>query len=155
MKLLKGVCGVIAALTIVSTIAAQDTDQTKTDMQNLQGIWRVVSSQFVDENASENEVDNRKVTVMGNILIYQYGNRENDTQEGFIKLNPKQKAFDWTLTSPQQGVTLLAIYELNGDDLRIGIKNDGLVRPRQFVAGREDVVWLAVLKRVKPRPTGS
>jgi hypothetical protein len=45
---------------------------------------------------------------------------------------------------------MLGIYELKGDDLKIGFGNDGLVRPRQFVIGKEDVVWLLVLKREKP-----
>jgi hypothetical protein len=45
---------------------------------------------------------------------------------------------------------MLAIYELKGDDLSIGFGNDGLIRPRQFVMGKESVVWMLVLKRVKP-----
>jgi len=103
-----------------------------------------------DEKASDDEVKKRKVTVKGNTLIYEYGNKLKETQEGTIRLDPKTKAFDWVWTSPKKGATMLAIYELNGDDLKIGFGNDGLVRPKQFVMGKEDVVWMLVLKREKP-----
>ena len=45
---------------------------------------------------------------------------------------------------------MLAIYELNGDDLKIGFGNDGLVCPTRFEIGKDDVAWLLVLKRDKP-----
>jgi uncharacterized protein (TIGR03067 family) len=128
----------------------RDQDAARRDLEKLQGTWRVVSSQVVDEKAAEDEVKKRKVTVKGNILTYEYGNEKKETQEGTITLDPKTKAFDWAWTLPQKGATMLGIYELKGDDLRIGFGNDGLVRPRQFVIGKEDVVWLLVLKREKP-----
>ena len=45
---------------------------------------------------------------------------------------------------------MLAIYEVKGDDLKVGFGNDGQVRPRRWVIGKDDVVWLLVLKREKP-----
>ena len=45
---------------------------------------------------------------------------------------------------------MLAIYELKRDDLKVGFGNDGLFRPKRMVMGKEDVVWLLVLKRIKP-----
>jgi len=128
----------------------QGQNSVEKDMEKLQGSWRVVSSQVGDEKAAEDEVKKRKVTVKGDLLIYEYGNEQKEKREGAIRLDPKTKAFDWTWTVPQNGTTMLGIYELKGDDLRIGFGNDGLVRPRRFVIGKEDVVWLLVLKRDKP-----
>ena len=48
---------------------------------------------------------------------------------------------------------MLAIYDLKGDDLKIGFGNDGPIqpqRPKRFEMGKENVVWLLVLKRQKP-----
>ena len=42
---------------------------------------------------------------------------------------------------------MLGIYELNGDDLKIGFGNDGLIRPKRFELARDQVVGLLVLKR--------
>ena len=127
-------------------------DAAKQDIDLLQGRWRVVSSQVGDEIALQDEFKKRKVTVKGNLLIYEYGNEQKEKKEGTIKLDPKTKSFDWTLTYPEAVGTMLAIYELEGDDLKIGFGNDSQVqvRPTRFVIGKEDVVWLLVLKRQKP-----
>jgi len=127
-------------------------DAAKQDIDQLQGHWRVASSQVGDEIALQDEFKKRKVTVKGNLLIYEHGNEQKEKKEGTIKLDPKTKAFDWTLTYPEAAGTMLAIYELEGDDLKIGFGNDSQVqvRPTRFVIGKEDVVWLLVLKRHKP-----
>jgi uncharacterized protein (TIGR03067 family) len=141
-------CGVAAALTIVSVAAGQDKDEAQKDIEKLQGHWRVVSSQVADEKALEEEFKKRRITFAGDKLTYEHGNEQKEQMEGTIKLDPKTKAFDWNLTALE--TTMLAIYELKGDDLKIGFGNDGLIRPRRFEIGKEDVVWLLVLKRQKP-----
>ncbi|MFL5241246.1 MAG: TIGR03067 domain-containing protein [Gemmataceae bacterium] len=115
-------------------------------LQELQGTWRIVSSQVGDEKASEDEVRRRKVTVKDNVFTYDFGNERKEKRQGTIKLDTKTKPLDWTVTLPE-AATALAIYDLKGDDWKIGFGNDGLVRPRQFVMGKDDVVWLLVLKR--------
>ncbi len=130
--------------------AAENTAQAEKDMEALQGSWRVVSLQVGDEKASAEEVARRKVTVKGNVLTYDYGNGKDPKRVGTVKLDPKTKALDWTWTSPEAAPTMLAIYELKGDDLKIGFGNDGLIRPKRWVIGKDDVVWLLVLKRDKP-----
>jgi hypothetical protein len=40
--------------------------------------------------------------------------------------------------------------EIKGDEWKIGFGNDSQVRPRPWVVGKDDVVWLLVLKREKP-----
>ncbi len=122
-------------------------DTADHDIDRLQGQWRVISSQVADEKAAEDEVARRRVTIKGDLLIYEHGNEQKEKKEGTIKLDPRTKAIDWNVTS--HGVTMLAIYELNGDELKIGFGNDSLiqVRPTRFVMGKDDVVWLLVLQR--------
>src|SRR3954454_7799330 len=98
MKSLTGVCGVIAALTFVCLASGQDKKEVEKEVKQLQGNWRVISSQVADDKASDDEVKKRKVTVKGNVLTYDYGNDRNEKQEGTIKLDPKTKAFDWVWT---------------------------------------------------------
>ena len=146
MKLLASVCGVVAALTIVCVATGREEDDAKKDLKKMQGSWRVVSWQMADEKKAADEVKKMKVTVKGNTLIYETGEeRKKGEGEGTIKLDPKTKAFDWNRTD--LGATMLAIYELKGDNLKIGFGNDGLIRPKRMVMGKEDVVWLLVLKR--------
>jgi uncharacterized protein (TIGR03067 family) len=151
MKLLTSLYPVIAPLAFVCMAAGQEKDKTNRDLARLQGTWRVVSSQVRDYKVPEQEVARRKLTVTGNVLIYDYGNEWHERQEGTIKLDPKTKELDWTWTWtwPEYGATILGIYELKGDDLKIGFGNIGSARPRRFEMAETDVVWLLVLKREK------
>jgi len=140
-------------LTLACPALAHDKDAAKKDMDQLQGSWRVVSSQVGDEKAAEEEVKKRRLTFTGDKLIYEYGNEQKERREGTIKLDSKTGAFDWTVTSGGETLgTMLAIYELKGDDLKIGFGNDRLVqvRPTRWKIGKDDVVWLLVLKRERP-----
>ncbi len=132
----------------------QGTDEAKKDLDKMQGTWRVVSSQVGDEKAAADEVKRRKVTVKDNVLTYDYGNELNAQRAGTIKLDPKAKALDWTWTLPEGGPTMLAIYEIQGDDWKIGFGNDGQVRPRRWAIGKDDVGWLLVLRREEPKERG-
>ncbi len=106
----------------------KDKEEARTDLDKLQGTWRVVSSQVGDEKALEDEFKKRKVTVKGSTLIYEYGNEQKEKREGTIKVDAKTKAFDWTWISPEPGPTMLAIYQLKGEELRIGFGNDNPVQ---------------------------
>lgn len=150
MRLLARACGVVAVLATVGMAPGQDKDEASQDLDEMQGSWHVVVSQVADEKAAVDEIARQKVTVKGDLLIYEHDNEQQESKQGRIKLDPKTKALDWTLTFPEAGATMLAIYELKGDDLKIGFGNDGLMRPKQFEVGKENVVWLLVLKRQKP-----
>ncbi len=129
------------------------TRKPKSDLERLQGTWRVVSSQVGDEKASDEDVKRRRVTIKGNVLTYDFGNERGEKREGTVTLDPRTKSLDWA--SPQAGGTMLALYDLKGDDLKIGFGNDGMVRPRQWVIGKDDVAWLLVLKREGRKEQGS
>jgi uncharacterized protein (TIGR03067 family) len=118
------------------------------DLEKMQGSWRVVSFQVGDEKASADEVKKRKVVVKGDRLTYEFGNEQKEKREGTIKLDPKTKAFDWIIV--KAGATMKGIYDLKGDDLKIGFGNDGLIRPTRFEFGKDQVQWLLVLKRSSP-----
>ena len=151
MKDAASLCSLFAALTFMSPAMGQvqDNDVSTKELQKLQGTWRVVSSQVGDEKAAEDEVMKKIITVKGDKLIYEYGNDRKEKREGTIRIDPKTKAFDWIIDI-EGGGTMQAIYDLKGDDLKIGFGNDGLIRPTSFEMSKEQVAWLLVLKRAKP-----
>jgi hypothetical protein len=65
-----------------------------------------------------------------------------------MNIDPATKAFDFPGGSG--GETMLGIYDLEGDNLRISFGVDGLVRPKGFEVLKAGVVWQLVLKRAKP-----
>jgi len=150
MKRLSSLGGVLAALVLVCLAAGQDPDKdaVRKELDKVQGTWRIVSSQVGHEKPKTEEVKSFKITVKGNVMTYDYGTGDRK-RVGTLKLDPKTKYLDWTVTSPEVG-TMLAIYEIKGDEWKIGFGNDGQVRPRRWEIGKDDVVWLLVLKREKP-----
>jgi uncharacterized protein (TIGR03067 family) len=73
--------------------------------------------------------------------------------QGTVKLNPsvKPKALDITGTDgPNKGKTILAIYERDGDTLRICYDLSGKSRPTEFKTKADTQLFLVTYKREKP-----
>ena len=73
--------------------------------------------------------------------------------QGTVKLNPraKPKTLDITGTDgPNKGKTILAIYERDGDTLRVCYDLSGKGRPREFKTTEGTQLFLVTYKREKP-----
>jgi len=73
--------------------------------------------------------------------------------QGTVKLNPaaKPKELDITGTDgPNKGKTILAIYERNGDTLRVCYDLSGKGRPTEFKTREGTQLFLVTYKREKP-----
>ena len=73
--------------------------------------------------------------------------------EGTVKLSPaaKPKELDITGTDgPNKGKTILAIYERDGDTLRVCYDLSGKGRPTQFKTRADTRLFLVTYKREKP-----
>ncbi len=130
---------------------SKDRPAKQRDIKVLQGQWRVVESAIVGpagaEKNPENQVRKHQVLVSGNKLVYEFHNEQADRHEGTILLDPERNWVDWTQTAGGKRIgTMLGIYEIKGDDVRLFFGVDGIVRPRGF----DDVGWLLVLKRDRP-----
>ena len=82
MRRLVSVFSIVGILSIAWAAAGQDKDADSKNLDKLQGKWRLVSSQVADEKAAEDEVARRRVTVTGDLLIYEYAtNKRSSGQE--------------------------------------------------------------------------
>jgi uncharacterized protein (TIGR03067 family) len=73
-------------------------------------------------------------------------------EEGTFKLDPSTtpKSFDLTGTNgPNKGKQLLAIYELDGDNLKVCYDLTGKTRPKEFKTTEGSQLYLATFKREK------
>jgi uncharacterized protein (TIGR03067 family) len=73
--------------------------------------------------------------------------------KGTAKLNPKAKPKELDITGtdgPNKGKTILAIYELDGDTLRICYDLTGKNRPTEFKTKEGTQLFLVTYKREKP-----
>jgi uncharacterized protein (TIGR03067 family) len=73
--------------------------------------------------------------------------------QGTIKLNPKAKPKELDITGtegPNKGKTIMAIYERNGDTLRICYDLSGKGRPTEFASKEGSPIFLVTYQREKP-----
>jgi uncharacterized protein (TIGR03067 family) len=73
--------------------------------------------------------------------------------KGTTKIDPskKPKAMDILgVEGPNKGKTILAIYELNGNTLRVCYDLAGKNRPTEFKTKKGEPLFLATYKRAKP-----
>jgi uncharacterized protein (TIGR03067 family) len=128
--------------------AANQGDDARKELEQLQGKWAVVSVER-DGKADERWKDAVR-TIEGN--KYVLAPKEGAKVEGTFKIDPvkKPKVFDSEPAGGQyKGKTLLGIYAVEGDTLKICFAEPGKDRPTEF-ASKPGSGWvLAVHKREK------
>jgi uncharacterized protein (TIGR03067 family) len=145
---------ILAAGLLYGEIArAQDA---KKDQEQLQGTWMMVSREFMGKKASEEEIKklNTKIVVKGDMITVWSKDAGTDevVSESTFKVDPttKPKSLDFTMTSgPSKGQTAVAIYELEGDSLKVCYAVGETKRPTQFAAANDTEWVLLTYKREK------
>jgi uncharacterized protein (TIGR03067 family) len=139
-----------ASLVLLAADTSKD-DPGKKDMEALQGTWTAVILERNGQKAPEEVLKSFRVVIKGDKMII---NPESDHRTSTFKLDPskKPKAMDNTPDQgPKKGMVLPAIYELEGDTLKICFDNEGVSdkRPTEFKTTPASGLALFVLKREK------
>jgi uncharacterized protein (TIGR03067 family) len=136
-------------LTLVLAVMETAKSDDSKDNHAIQGSWLAATAEldgklFPDEARKSFKLtlkdDKYKVTV-GKIA-----------DQGTVKLDPsaKPKAMDITGTvGPNKGKKILAIYELDGDTLKICYDLSGKSRPKEFKTTKGSQLFLVAYKREK------
>ncbi len=147
--------GLIIAISLLVPALAQAQDAKK-DQEQLQGTWKMVSREFMGKKASDEEIKklNTKIVVKGDTITVwsQDAGTDEVVSEVKFKLDPttKPKSLDFTMTSgPTKGQTAVAIYELEGDSLKVCYAVGEAKRPTQFAAANNTEWVLLSYKREK------
>jgi uncharacterized protein (TIGR03067 family) len=144
-----GLGWLVAAFT-VGTAGAQD-DAAKKELKKLEGTWATVSIEAAGQKVTdEDKIKTRKLSAKGDKYTLKVG---DETVQGTIEIDPgkKPKTVDVKPdTGSNKGKTLLGIYELNGDSLKICLALPGKDRPTAFATAAENGQQLVVYKREKP-----
>jgi uncharacterized protein (TIGR03067 family) len=120
------------------------------DGDTIQGTWLPETAELAGKMFPDEVRKTIKLVVKGNKYTVTVGEK---VDKGTIKLNPaaKPKALDITGTDgPNKGRTILAIYERNGDTLRICYDLGGKNRPTEFKTKEGTKLFLVTYKREKP-----
>jgi uncharacterized protein (TIGR03067 family) len=139
----------VVAASSVLVLRASDSDRAakEKDKVKLQGSWTTIS--IIDEGREEPKeaVKGLKLTIKGDKYIYVMGGR---SFAAAYKIDPAKTPKEMDVTfeeGPQKGKTMLSIYSLDGDDLKIC---GGDKRPTEFTSQPNSQVVLFVFKRDKP-----
>jgi uncharacterized protein (TIGR03067 family) len=130
---------------------ARKDDPAKKDLEALQGTWTAVVVERNGQMAPKEVLQDFTVVFEGNKMII---NPNSDNRTSTFKLDPTKKP-KWMDNSPEQGPakekSLPAIYELDGDTVKICFDNEGVSdkRPSEFKTTPGSGRALFVLKRQK------
>jgi uncharacterized protein (TIGR03067 family) len=128
-------------------LCAADMDSVAKEKEKLQGTWAAVS--VVDNGRSESTelLKTLKLTIKGDKYIFRDGDWKLSAA---YKIDPTKKPKQMSITfeeGPKKGKTMLAIYSVEGDKLKIC---GGDRRPTEFASKRKSEVILFEFKREKP-----
>jgi uncharacterized protein (TIGR03067 family) len=136
------------ALVLSFALAAQGGDAKEAD--SLQGTWLPSTAELSGKLFPDEVRKTITLVVKDDKYTVTVG---KEVDQGTVKLNPaaKPKEMDITGTDgPNKGKTILAIYERDGDTLRVCYDLSGKNRPTEFKTKEGTQLFLVTYKREKP-----
>lgn len=138
---------------LIGTAAADDAplakeDEARNDLQRLQGTWRLES--FDDAKKTKIDPAKRTLFVGAELSILRDGDKV--LQIGTLRLTTGKtpRRIDVAVRKGQhEDTTMLGIYELTDDTLKVCIDPEGEGRPSKFESKADTSRYVAVYKRVK------
>jgi uncharacterized protein (TIGR03067 family) len=144
MKTILGIC--IAMILFTAAARSQDAAGER---KLLQGAWLPTAAEVSENPFDEATLKMMKLVLEGDKYAVTVG---MSIDKGTTRIDPaaRPKTMDIIgADGPNKGKTFLAIYELNGDTLRVCYDLTGKVRPTEFKTKKGELLFLATYKRAK------
>jgi uncharacterized protein (TIGR03067 family) len=138
-------CRSLILVAALAAVAADDAN--KKDLARMQGTWKVKSLTEGSKEAPAEEVAKMKFVIDGNKMTVYAG--ETKAVELTVKLDASKNPAAIDLRNDEQKETMLAIYQLGGDTLKICGDRPGKERPTEFEVKAGTEMGLIVLQREK------
>jgi uncharacterized protein (TIGR03067 family) len=149
----------VLSLTVaVAAATAAPAQDTRKDMQELEGTWKFVSAEMFGKKLGERDLDLEKIVVQGDTITLQRpAGRESKPLTFVLTPTRTPRTIDLLTVKDEAAKVWKGIYAVDGDELRLclpyvrkGGGNTDPVRPESFdTAGRPHLVIIA--KRERPR----
>ena len=137
-------------LTMVLLVMQTAMSDDPKDTDTIQGTWLASTAELGGKPFPEEVRKSIKLTIKDGKYTVTVGKTPD---QGTTKLDPtaKPKAMDITGTEgPNKGKKIPAIYELDGDTLKICYNLSGKSRPTEFKTTEGTQLFLVTYKREKP-----
>jgi uncharacterized protein (TIGR03067 family) len=133
----------------VCLVAAREPKQDgKDELAKLNGTWTMVSGSLNGQNIPADDAKNIKVILKDG--KYTVKNGDNAVDEGTFEINAAKKPKTMDRVSGQNGETLLGIYELDGETIKICFAAPDKPRPQELSGKEGEGRQVYVFKRDKP-----
>jgi uncharacterized protein (TIGR03067 family) len=140
----------VALLLAVLFAVPSPGDDAKEGAKSLDGTWLPSAAELAGKKFPDEVRESIKLVIGDGKYTATIG---KETDRGTLKPDPSQKpkALDIIGTEgPNKGKTILAIYERDGDTLRICYDLSGKARPTEFKTKEGTQLFLVTYKREKP-----
>jgi uncharacterized protein (TIGR03067 family) len=140
----------LVSLVLLSSLALSPRQEAADDKKQMEGTWLPVSGEMAGEKYPDQVLKTIKLIIKGDTYTVEVGKQ---TDEGTTKVDPQKtpKELDIKGTKgPNEGKTILAIYELKGDTLRVCYDLGGQKRPAEFATKPDTTLFLVTYERAKP-----
>jgi uncharacterized protein (TIGR03067 family) len=140
----------LSALTLLVSSWADDKGDVEKELKKFHGAWTFASVEAGGQKMPIEQFEGMTVTFTGDTYAVKKGDQV--LQAGKQKLDPSKspRAIDVTITEgPNKGATMLGIYEIDGDTLKVCFDEEGKKRPTQFKSPEGSQTFVNVHKRVK------
>jgi uncharacterized protein (TIGR03067 family) len=137
-------------LTLVLSFASAATSGDAKDIDTLDGTWLPLTAELGGEVFPDEVRKTIKLVVKDGKYTVAVGKH---VDQGTVKLNPGAKPKEMNITGtegPNKGRTILAIYERDGDTVRICYDLSGRRHPTEFKTRKGSQLFLVTYKREKP-----
>jgi uncharacterized protein (TIGR03067 family) len=126
----------VGSLLCLLALTSQAADDKKADKDKLQGTWVATSITVGDKSIDVPKEKQATFTFKGDKMTV-HDPEKNKDEEGTFKIDEKKKEIDLTGPSekdPKVLETMMGVYSLDGDTLKLGISNKGPKgdRPKGF-----------------------
>lgn len=138
----------VVSLLVNFTLSADEKKPLEGDLKKIQGTWKFVAHELGGQPAPAEQIAKMEITFTGDKFKVLADGKM--VQEGTQKLdgNKKPGQIESKVTGGEQkGSTLLGIYELDGDTIKVCFDLTGKARPTSFKA--KEGQFSATLKREK------
>ena len=126
------------------------TEPNQKDIEAMQGVWTIESFTVDGNKISPEQLKNWRRIVEGNHVTWKNGPATIAELDIKFDRTKKPMTLDSTIaTGDNKGETLLAIYELNGDELRVCFASPGKPRPTEYSSKPGSGQSLYTARRVK------
>jgi len=125
-------------------------DDAKVDAKSMDGTWLPSAAELGGEKFPDEVRKTMKLVIDDGKYTVTVG---KNPDRGTVKLDPSKKPKEMDIIGtegPNNGKTLLAIYEMTDDTLRICYDLSGKARPSEFKTAKDTKLFLVTYKREKP-----